>query len=115
MSEDNDSLLNIVNSSGFLFQMRIEHEISSQASTIGDWKVIAHEHRWDDIKEDTEKFIDIILESGNVRLVMECKRVIDANWIFPILQDRRNINRAKLLWSKRTAQNKNIIITGDII
>ncbi|MBM3181639.1 MAG: hypothetical protein FJZ86_15010 [Chloroflexi bacterium] len=97
MTENNDDLLNIVNKSGFLFQTRIEKEI--EATKPGNWTPIAHEHRWVDPLDGKEGYIDLILEYGIERMVIECKKVSEAKWIFLVPNDQVKTNRAKLLWT----------------
>jgi len=66
MAENKDSLTDVINSSGFLFQLRLEEEIkkSRPVSPIGEWQQIAREHKWIDSLDGKEGFIDIVLESG---------------------------------------------------
>jgi len=97
MSENNESLLNVINKSGFLFQARLEKEIKSARP--GNWEPIAHEHRWVDPFDGKEGFIDLILEYGIDRIVIECKKTTDATWIFLIPENQGDTNRARLLWT----------------
>ena len=99
MPETSEALLNLINASGFLFQLRVEQEIKNmQALQLGNWKII-REHRWVDPIDGTEGFIDLILEWDIHRMVIECKRVTDATWIFLIPDERVSMRRARLLWS----------------
>ncbi len=95
--ESNDDLLNIVNKSGFLFQARMEKEIESTKP--GNWTPIAHEHRWVDPLDKKEGYIDLILEYGIERMVVECKKVSDAKWFFLVPNNQAKTKRAKLLWT----------------
>ncbi|MBL8097970.1 MAG: hypothetical protein JNK81_02255 [Anaerolineales bacterium] len=95
--ENNEDFLNIVNKSGFLFQDRVEKEID--AAKPGSWMPIAHEHRWVDPLDGNEGYIDLILEYGIERMVIECKKVSDAKWIFLVPSHQTKTNRAKLLWT----------------
>lgn len=97
MIENNDDLLSIVNKSGFLFQGRIEKEIETLKP--GNWIPLAHEHRWVDPFDGKEGYIDLILEYGIERMVIECKKVSDAKWLFLVPDGETKTNRAKLLWT----------------
>jgi hypothetical protein len=97
MAETNESLLNVINKSGFLFQARVEKEIKTAKP--GNWEPIAHEHRWVDPFDGREGFIDLVLEYGIDRMAIECKKTNDAKWVFLIPQNQGETNRARLLWT----------------
>lgn len=67
MVENKDSLTDVINNSGFLFQLRLEEEIKKTRplSPMGEWQQIAREHKWIDTLDGKEGFIDIVLESGD--------------------------------------------------
>ena len=77
--EREEILQSVVNASGFVFQLGIEHRIRETRS-LHRWDVLAREHPWS--VGDRSGFIDLILEQGIVRLVIECKRPRDASWVF---------------------------------
>ena len=83
-----DKLKNNLNSSGFPFQIAVESVISNTSG----WKVSRHEYPWHNNDTGQNGFIDIIAEKNSVTLVIECKRVRDAEWIF--LCSPGNINRS---------------------
>lgn len=90
----------LANASGFLFQIRIDHEITRvRASEGGNWEVIAREHRWIDTASNSEAFIDLILQSHAGRMIVECKRTTDATWLFLVPNNAMEVKRAKLLWT----------------
>ncbi len=106
MPETPESLLNLVNASGFLFQLRIEEEI--RRSLGGHyWNVVGHEHRWTDPLSDAPRFIDLILKgmhqlNNRCQMVVECKRVRDASWVFLIPdKSQTSCERARLPWTRR--------------
>jgi hypothetical protein len=78
----------IVNESGYPLQIRIERWIEETGQQ-HRWRVAAREHRWVNSETGDEGYIDLILEreGWNVRLVVECKRII-GSWTFlvPMLQ-----------------------------
>lgn len=63
-NEDKDPLTRLVNASGFAFQIGLEHQIT-QSRDQHRWVVMSREHG-----------------SGNLRLVLECKRPRDGTWMF---------------------------------
>ncbi len=101
MAETNETLLNIVNTSGFLFQLRVEHEIRQVVQKYySDWSIPVREHRWIDPPRD-EEFIDLVLQSGIGRMVIECKRLTDAQWLFLIPDNQSVTQQARLYWTDR--------------
>ena len=44
------------------------------------WKVAAREHPWK--SASGTGYIDLVISSGRVHLVVECKRPRDATWMF---------------------------------
>jgi hypothetical protein len=114
--EDRDkSLKKIVNASGFVFQLALEHKIRSTSETHG-WGVIAREHPWRNIENGSQGYIDIILGLGRMRLVIECKRPKDAAWIFLNPNDKRDkVRRARLLWTKITDRTAGVLISTGAI
>jgi len=95
-----ESFQKLANASGFLFQIRIDHEITRvRASKGGNWEVIAREHRWLDTASNSEAFIDLILQSYAGRMIIECKRTTDATWLFLVPNNAKEVERAKLLWT----------------
>ena len=83
MVANEEELLAVVNASGFPFQIRVEQEIIDKSSKSG-WRIAAREHRWLDAHDGSERFVDLILRKNIHRTVVECKRVIDAKWVFLI-------------------------------
>jgi hypothetical protein len=82
--EDKQKLLRLVNSSGFPFQMRIANEIRlKHGDSFFHWTVITQEHAWRAVDGTRDGFIDLIIRnSENDRMVLECKRSRDADWVF---------------------------------
>ena len=71
-----------------------------------DWDILYREHRWLDPISSTERFIDLVLRSHAVRMVIECKRVQDATWLFLISDDKVDLGRARLFWTYTVDQQK---------
>ncbi len=103
MGETKDSLTDTINGSGFLFQLKLEEEIkkSQPVSPLGHWKQTAKEHKWTDPTDGKEGFIDFVLEAEDTtRLVVECKRVTDASWLFLVPSSETEIKRSRFLWTE---------------
>lgn len=99
----NSDLTKILNQSGFPLQMAIEKLIASQKEQHG-WRTLYKEHGWKSLDGQTG-FIDLVLEDRwrTSILVVECKRVLDSDWVF--LGDQGtsiNSNRTRL-WITNTA------------
>lgn len=113
MDEKNDRLKKLVNSSGYLFQLKVEHEVrTAQKETL--WSVLAHEYAWRNKEEDTEGFIDLVLGQATVRLVIECKRPKDRAWVFLTSEKRQErVDRFRLCWTYATPDHRDVIGWAD--
>ncbi len=99
MAETPESLLKLINASGFLFQLRVAHEIEQSAGQHG-YRIAAREHRWINPVSGDDGFIYLVLENGRLRLVVECKRVLDGTWVFLVPNtDRADTTRARAGWT----------------
>ena len=103
MSENPESLLETVNTSGYPFQIGVQAMIEN---TRGEhhWKIIGAEHRWQNNLSGREGFIDIVVgQDGGypLRMAIECKRVKgDAHWIFLVSRSRNHkFQRVNGLWT----------------
>jgi len=98
MSRDLDS---IVNSSGFMLQIAIEHAVENSSSR-HEFNVHAREHPW---RFDGDSgFIDLVLGRSSARLVCECKRSRGGAWVFLVEDDARDLDRGRLHWRKMAAR-----------
>ena len=91
--QSDQELLKAINESGFPLQLGLLQLVRKHQTT---WTAILTEHHWIDPLKGDEKFIDLVLRQGSddypVRLVIECKRSRDTEWIFlrePSLSPRR--------------------------
>lgn len=84
-----------INRSGFLLQLAVAHAVGTMAQrTPWDaWKVLLSEHAWK--SSDGEGFIDLVLARAALRLVVECKRSTDDDWIFLQPQEARPTSRVR--------------------
>ena len=80
---NNEKLTQIINSSGFPLQIGIENLIKGTHGDHG-WSILSSEHSWENLDNGNSGFIDLVLEdrSKTSILIVECKRVIDSNWLF---------------------------------
>jgi hypothetical protein len=106
---DKKEFKKLVDNSGFLFQIRVAHEVN----TTGDkhpWKVEKEEKRWENPNRNEEGFIDLILssasETSQLNLILECKRVKNGYWLFLSLDSFYEVERAKLFWKSYSARMK---------
>lgn len=78
-----ERLNGLVNQSGFPLQIGIANLVTRTTERHG-WKVLYTEHSWRNQTDETEGFIDIVLEDRHATtvLVVECKRVLDTTWVF---------------------------------
>lgn len=102
MRTDND-LSKIINQSGFPLQAAIARRVHDRREL--GWSVVYQEHGWQ-LDGDTG-FADLVVEDQHRTsvLVMECKKVIDGEWIF--LEEEgaiTNVTRARL-WITNTANH----------
>lgn len=97
MAEDNSSFLNYVNSSGFAFQMRIEEEILKEPNR---WRLVGREHRWQD-ESGQSGYIDLLVDFDALRVLVECKKQKDKNWVFLKAKSGEHRDRCSLLWAKK--------------
>jgi hypothetical protein len=82
MADDQD-LIKIANDSGFPLQIAVQHQVTTTTNSHG-WKVRYTEHSWINKLDEQSGFIDLVLEDthGTTFLVVECKRVREATWLF---------------------------------
>jgi hypothetical protein len=94
-----------VNASGFPLQIAVA-DLVARTSQHHRWKVLYAEHAWRHPGEsDAAGFIDLVLGTpiGTGVLVLECKRVRDAAWIFLQPGQRRSVRECRV-WVKAGAE-----------
>jgi hypothetical protein len=91
---DAQKLREIVNRSGFPLQLGLQHVLEDSASQHG-WRVKFEEHSWSNSRDGQSGFIDLVIEDRNKStvLVIECKRVLDQDWIFLCSEREANDRR----------------------
>lgn len=110
MDEEEIKSLKLINDSGFPFQLRVEHEISSTSNT-HQWKVVSKEHAWKDERSGDEGFIDLVLRHQNMilEMVIECKRRRGeaARWVFLVTDEQKQYKRnIRCLWADSIPNKK---------
>jgi len=103
MKEEQKNTLNrVLNASGFLFQEAVEHELQTKIIQPGSmWKIIGREHKWTHQSSGDEGYIDLLLDTGTVLLVIECKRVKDGVWLFPVNKLSNPNDKGRMLWTHK--------------
>ena len=86
MSEvERDQLQKTINDSGFPLQMGLKLLVQSDPRAMR-WRVSLSEHPWQDPLSDDPSFVDLVIrgtkEDDPLRLVIECKRARDTEWLF---------------------------------
>lgn len=103
-NSNSNKLREAVNASGYLFQLRVGHEIDK---TYPDhyWATALREHPWEDPETGEKGYADLVLANTRhqmLRMVVECKRSRDASWIFPIPDDREDkVVGTRCLYTRR--------------
>lgn len=111
--EASDRLMKLANGAGYFFQERLREEIS-QTYAHHKWKVTAEEHRWCN-GNGSEGFIDLVLEHGDYRMVIEAKRTKDAEWVFLVPEGaKRSQEKIRCLWTRRRAGEPTHSAWGDV-
>jgi len=111
-----EKLRNFVNSSGFPLQIAIEHLVRSKTLS-HCWKVRYKEHSWKNVDTHNSGFIDLILadDNGTSAMVIECKRVQDASWIFLLPSMKQaNVERTHVWVSRLDGQEARFFGWNDI-
>ena len=114
MKQDREPTSQILDSSGFPFQLRVADDIRRNPGSNG-WRVIADEHCWRSATSGETGFIDIVASYGIVRWVIECKRGAGARWLF--LAPRRQaetVGRSKLLWTDKMPGSDDVLAWVDL-
>jgi hypothetical protein len=90
---DKQKLIDDVNKSGFPLQIAIASHIEETVREHG-WRVVYKEHAWKNAEDETEGFLDLAIRNNHdtSMLVLECKRVLDASWVF-LIEDEKQLKR----------------------
>ncbi len=87
-----EKLKKLVNTSGFPFQVAISNEIE-RTKNIHGWSVFSSENPWENPETGRSGYVDLILinQYDTQFMIIECKRVRDAKWVFliPTMEKRQ--------------------------
>lgn len=104
-SDLNQEPRKVANSSGFALQLGVIHSINQSR----DWRVVVEEHPWRSQERGSEGFIDIVAMNshpGFGAMVIECKRVRQAAWVFLIPKTSPSLSGHVTVWyTRRTESN----------
>lgn len=83
MMATDPELLRIANDSGFPLQIALQHSVDAAKAT-HSWRVRHSEHAWANSADNQSGFIDLVVRDQHdcANIVIECKRVRNATWIF---------------------------------
>lgn len=114
MGKANEAGRQILNSSGFPFQLRVAEEIKRTPARHG-WRLVAEEHYWWDEETRESGFIDVIAGYGIVRLVIECKRGADVRWLFLARStDPEKVTRSRVLCTDKVEGEPDVRVWADM-
>lgn len=104
MRSDED-LSKLVNQSGFPLQVAIDKMVQDRSDQLG-WKVVYREHGWKS-PDGQSGFADLVLEDQykSSVLVVECKRVLEADWLFLEELPGSPPSKRTRLWATNTADH----------
>ncbi len=114
-NEDQSKLLKLVNTSGFPFQIAVANQIEKTKHHHG-WRVFSSENPWENQETGRGGYVDLILINHyeTQLMVLECKRVKDAKWVF-LISDRNQLKRRHAkVWVSYQTPNNNHFGWGDI-
>ena len=115
MEEDIKKELSIINSSGFLLQLGLNRLIhQTRLNEEHNFDVLVNEHPWQNGNTNEEGFVDLILDSGMTKLVVECKRPLDGEWIFLVSENSsNNVSKDRGMWSLTSKENPGISMVDE--
>jgi len=109
MTKESDQLKDLVNSSGYLFQLAVENEVRTNQAKTG-FRILAREHPWKNPNDDTEGFIDLVLGQDAIRFVIECKRPKGGVWVFLLSdQKQKSVSRFRVCWTDILAGHPDLL------
>jgi hypothetical protein len=95
-SESRDKSISLVNTSGFPFQIAVLNYIERTKNSHG-WRVFSSETPWQNPNTSSGGYVDLILIDRHETqlMIVECKRVRNARWIFLPTSDKFQRTYAK--------------------
>lgn len=113
MTKSKEKILSdLVNASGFVLQLGLEHQIRETRSEHG-WDILSREHPWSD--GNSSGFVDLIIGHGIVRLVIECKRARDGAWVFLASATALPTSRFRCQWAQGSRDKADLLGWDDFL
>lgn len=102
---DHAALSKIINQSGFPLQLAVDELLRQKGHEIG-WSVLHREHGWAN-PDGQSGFADLVLEDRyrTSVMVLECKRVLDCDWLFLEESGANNETVRTRAWVNNTPDN----------
>ncbi len=77
-----DQHVDLVNKTGFPLQIALAQVV--RANENSGWRVMHEEHSWQNAREGSGGYADLVLENvvRDVVLILECKRIQEASYVF---------------------------------
>lgn len=100
--DDNQDVWSVVNDSGFPLQIAVQRVIEKNKGEFFTWETEVTEHAWK--IGEVDGFIDLVVGDGKGnKLIIECKRVQNASWIFLVTAQSDYSRRAFTAWTTHFA------------
>src|SRR5687767_5133019 len=113
MGTQRNTPLELLNASGFAFQLAVEASVPKSGDSDERWRIERREYPW---KTDAASgYIDLVLSRGNLFLAIECKRTKEATWLF-LMPEEKQLSRthAKVRWLNSVPHRRQLADWGDI-
>jgi hypothetical protein len=110
--QKDNSPVGIVNASGFVLQLALEHQIRLSRNEHG-WDVLSREHPWS--SGGSSGFADLVLGQGIVRMVIECKRPTGGAWVFLSSKGLQPTQRLRVQWAHGMPERDDLIGWDDFV
>jgi hypothetical protein len=94
---EHPELLKQLNDSGYPLQLAVQAIVADWRRRL-PWSLNSAEHSWHHQRTGISGYVDLILQSGNALMLIECKRVRHAAWLFVHSQGTRNFQRQAKMW-----------------
>lgn len=107
-----DKLRGLVNASGFAFQIAVEAAVEDSQAAHG-WTAHVREYPWR--TDQGAGFVDLVLRRGPLFLIVECKRVRGADWVFLMPdEDQHSRTHAMVRWTNTVPHRRPLADWDDI-
>lgn len=113
MGTQRNTPLELLNASGFAFQLAVEASVPKSGDSDERWLIERREYPW---KTDAGSgYIDVVLSRGNLFVAIECKRTKEATWLFLIPElEQLSRTHAKVRWTNSVPHRRQLADWGDV-